>query len=751
MAAASPFVLIYTYWLTYSLIQHRHIVISTLIPLRGQSCFVSPDACLEFPSPPPLQHLLILPYNQRSAFRNVRVLAWEDMPYFVYLQPQDLQLATMGLFSKSKTNIKKNSDSPPGPPTPTGNRYTTSNSATQTQIQTWNPSGWAQQPGSCQAVGPSRHGYPQQPAHPVASSPLAVWAPPAGYQTGYRSQQSHPQPQPQPQQQQKQRYQQQPMVVNQYYFAPQPPQHLLQYSPPPVGASTTQLVNPASSSPDLNTAVQDWCTHEGWHPHATLLLTQSAACVDLIADCFNAVMTSIDRDQYKGHERDLFTYPYQTLPPVSSFSPPPPPPPRRLSSPLPPPPPPRPQTQAIQHHPLHQVDVRPARSRSRDREKRRHGDRKPKKYDTYPGVTDKGKEVGHVTSAVAGNYFSKVECYANSRLPADLPRLRLPVESWRLVCLAAQYAERVYDSAKGAEREAHVSADLLAGTKAMVIKSVPMDDKSALVFAIRGSASFMDWAVNLKTAPTTPQNFLDDEGNLCHAGFLSVARRMVRPVATRLRQLLTEDPSRAGHSLVITGHSAGGAVATLLYCHMLSSSPAADSDLRQLAGRFRRVHCVVFGTPPISLLPLTTPDRPEFRKSLFLSFLNQGDPVARADKAYIKSLLDLLATPAPRKKDKEDDKSRPAPIWRVPPCTLSSAGTIVVLRSGPPEIRGDKRTVGDRLKEGVVAQTTTDGALRGVIWGDPVCHVMRLYAGRVETLAVEAVTGRRGIRRRLFG
>ncbi len=42
---------------------------------------------------------------------------------------------------------------------------------------------------------------------------------------------------------------------------------------------------------------------------------------------------------------------------------------------------------------------------------------------------------------------------------------------------------------------------------------------------------------------------------------------MVKPVAQRLRQLLEEDPSRASSSLLITGHSAGGAVASLLYMH----------------------------------------------------------------------------------------------------------------------------------------------------------------------------------------
>lgn len=77
-------------------------------------------------------------------------------------------------------------------------------------------------------------------------------------------------------------------------------------------------------------------------------------------------------------------------------------------------------------------------------------------------------------------------------------------------------------------------------------------------------------------------NSQDDPGNLCHSGFLSVARKMVRPVYARLRSLLEEDPSRSNYSLIITGHSAGGAIATLLYAHMLAED--VGSELGILVG-----------------------------------------------------------------------------------------------------------------------------------------------------------------------
>ena len=254
---------------------------------------------------------------------------------------------------------------------------------------------------------------------------------------------------------------------------------------------------------------------------------------------------------------------------------------------------------------------------------------------------------------------------------------------------------------------------------------------------------------------------------------------MVKPVAARLRHLLEEDPNRSKYSLLITGHSAGGAVAALLYSHMLSTSREAESELNILTGCFKRIHCVSFGAPPVSLLPLAKPTNPVLRKSLFLSFVNEGDPVPRADKAYVRSLLDLYSTPAPGQSCVESvtphrlqplvsslggkssssltvNKIRPSPkksksappgpqpIWRVPEATLSNAGRLVLLRSVQRyESRPNrKKHVQEMMNEGVVAQIVTDELLRGVIWGDPVCHMMRLYARRIEVLATNAVMGR---------
>lgn len=505
-------------------------------------------------------------------------------------------------------------------------------------------------------------------------------------------------------------------------------------------------------------------------------IAKTVSAYDDISKRFNDVMTMIDCECLDGSEMDLFS-----CSPSTSDA-------RHDKS--------RDKHRPSRKEPRRTKSVddleeralfKPSKKVKESEVKKHHSGDKTKASKEKSSDKDKIQPANVAASVVAGTYFSKVECYANARLPSNLPPLSLYMSTWPLLCLAAQFSQSVYERPRGHEREAHVPSDWRSGTKAMRIKSVPMDSMNTIVFAIRGTASFMDWAVNLNSAPVSPQGFLDDPGNLCHQGFLSTARSMVAPVARRLADLLEENPDRSRYSLMITGHSAGGAVAALLYCHMLSRTREARSELNAMTDRFKRVHCVTFGSPPVSLLPLLKPSRPELKKSIFMSFINEGDPVVRAEKPYVKSLLELLASPVPapstsrnkgdyektrdsgkterKGRSKTEDNraialkrpSRPIlkhssttplpskPTWRVPEATLSNAGRLIILRSGTPDAKAkDRKTVGERLDEGVVAVTCKEDQLRGCVFGDPVAHMMALYAGRIEILAVGAVTGRVG-------
>ncbi|KAF2714620.1 alpha/beta-hydrolase [Pleomassaria siparia CBS 279.74] len=457
-------------------------------------------------------------------------------------------------------------------------------------------------------------------------------------------------------------------------------------------------------------------------PHALLskkstqFVNQGAALCDLMSNKLDAVITSIDGERFSGKEQDLLIY------------------------------------DAPQPHPS-----QPSMSTSQ-----RQTSQGPAENAVYPSSSGER----------GSNHFSKVWLYSNSRLPPHQPPFKVYIPTFPLLCLAASYSESVYTppAPRSSEAETHIPSDWRSGTKAMVLKTIPIDEANTLVFAIRGSQTFMDWAVNYRSSPTSPAGFLDDEGNLCHAGFLHVARKMIQPVADRLRTLLEENPSRSHCSLLITGHSAGGAVASLLYAHMMSTT--VTSDLNYLTGFFKRVHCITFGAPPISLLPLERPNDRRHRKSLFFSFINEGDPVPQADKQVVRSLLKLYASPAPNsscsatlasltklnnapsnpsnttfqsassKYSKPLKSLKPSsnslttmsttPKWEIPPCTLSTAGRLVVLRP----------KVGTRAEEDIEAVTVDEEVLRGLVYGDPLKHMMSLYKSRIEQLAVRAVTAR---------
>lgn len=347
--------------------------------------------------------------------------------------------------------------------------------------------------------------------------------------------------------------------------------------------------------------------------------------------------------------------------------------------------------------------------------------------------------------------YSKTWAFSNSRLPPHQPPFKTYFETWRLICRAARSSAQVYQRPQRDQREHFIAADWRHRTKAMVLKSTPLDDQNLIVFSIRGSqAKFVDWNVNLQEAPTAPEGFLDDGQNACHSGFLKVAKAMVVPVAARLRQLLEQDPSRCSSSLLITGHSAGGAVASLLYMHMLATT--VESELNILTGCFKRVHCVTFGAPPVSFLPLQKPRHMRGDKSLFLSFINEGDPIVRAaDISYVMSVAKLLAgskggsncsattlvkkaSHAVLKSSKDSKGDRRAPYWPVPEAPLSNAGRLVVLREKP----------NSQKNPSVEAIVTDDAKLRNVFFGDVPMHQMSLYQERVEALAFAAMLGEDG-------
>lgn len=346
----------------------------------------------------------------------------------------------------------------------------------------------------------------------------------------------------------------------------------------------------------------------------------------------------------------------------------------------------------------------------------------------------------------------KAALFKNSRLSPQLPLFHTSIPTWSMVCRAAKASQDCYDSQAATRRGIYTAADTSKHIKAMIVDDQIVDDSRLIIVAIRGSQSqsLKDWNVNTAANPTKPIGFLDEEENACHAGFLQVAKAMVPQIATQLQQhpALSQCPT-----LLFTGHSAGGAIAAMLYSHMLSTSTSAQSELTALTNQFSSISCLTFGAPPVSQTPLL---RREHMPGVFLAFANEGDLVLRtSNAAYFKSLAKLMtASPppstavavAPPPTVKVVRGSRGAavyrqpvaiapptpweelPLWPTPAPSLTNAGELVLLR--------------DRENGNAIASPITSEDLKDVIFGDLAQHTVEMYLRRVKDLTLTAMFGR---------
>lgn len=286
----------------------------------------------------------------------------------------------------------------------------------------------------------------------------------------------------------------------------------------------------------------------------------------------------------------------------------------------------------------------------------------------------------------------------------------------------------------------------------MIIDDQLIDESRLVIVSVRGTEfqSLADWAVNKAANPVNPTGFLDNEENACHAGFLQVTKAMVAQVATQLQQ---HPASSEQPSLLFTGHSAGGAIAAMLYSHMLSTT--VESDLTALSSQFSSINCMTFGSPPLSLTPLPKRDHVP---GVFLAFANEGDPVLRlSNAAYVKSLAKLMTasppatvnpvTAAPAIKVVRRSRGTAVvsrqvlptaprtpweelPLWPTPPAPLTNAGDVILLR--------------DQESGNALASRVTPEELSDVIFADVAQHAVEMYMRRVKEVALAAMMGRIG-------
>ncbi|KXX79725.1 Tripartite motif-containing protein 51 [Madurella mycetomatis] len=173
--------------------------------------------------------------------------------------------------------------------------------------------------------------------------------------------------------------------------------------------------------------------------------------------------------------------------------------------------------------------------------------------------------------------------------------------------------------------------------------------------------------------------------------------------------------------LLLTGHSAGGAIAQMFYA--MITSP--DHSMANLLPRVRHLHCIVFGAPPIATTPIP---KPTSSTGLFLNVVNEGDSVSLIQPEYVNVLLKFFTlSPADLgsylAKNYPNGFPLPNPVSRV-------SGSCIVLRDK------DTENVDIVCYDAVTIQADK---LERKLFGNPVLHEKKVYLERIRSLAKQAV------------
>ncbi|KXX82625.1 Lipase [Madurella mycetomatis] len=294
-----------------------------------------------------------------------------------------------------------------------------------------------------------------------------------------------------------------------------------------------------------------------------------------------------------------------------------------------------------------------------------------------------------------------------------------PGEAWKLIQLAVKQSMRAKSEAPNLPSDT-LGFELKPSQDRKRIQGTVIDN--TLVVAIPGSGNIMDWAVNGNYEPTSTRDFGGTAAQF-HQGFLAVAKVMQEELANRITATVTalraQTPEPPEHiDLLLTGHSAGGAMAQLFYSMAMSES--SHLAIATIAHNFRRVHCIVFGAPPITTIPIKPPARDPFQSGLFLSIINEGDPVPLLQKEYVEALLRVFVLSA------EDLQSHYPNGFRVPDPVFRASGTCVVLCDSD---------ASNLEEDGWIAVKIEEAKLHGKLFGNVSVHSCEQYLERCTSLA----------------
>ncbi|KAF8536089.1 hypothetical protein BDD12DRAFT_808054 [Trichophaea hybrida] len=252
-----------------------------------------------------------------------------------------------------------------------------------------------------------------------------------------------------------------------------------------------------------------------------------------------------------------------------------------------------------------------------------------------------------------------------------------------------------------------------------------------IVIAVRGSVCAVDWIVNANSQTKDATEFLNVPGVgsiEAHSGFLQAAEFL----EIKIREVLAT--KNAGGHVVFTGHSAGGAVASILFARFLAKAKVASPQMC--------FSLITFGAPSVTSLSITpllnALESQQVQRGLCLAIVNEGDTVARVDKLYVRALVDIYraACELPRLSDAAGyGPSESADnIWTLPQPCMFHIGNILLIR--------DACYNNDNVDLRVIhMDESTFGELLSC---NTAMHSRDMYSDSVDTIFQGKINGRNG-------
>jgi hypothetical protein len=161
------------------------------------------------------------------------------------------------------------------------------------------------------------------------------------------------------------------------------------------------LARDASALPNCNDGLA------AWYGYSTALVGTTVSIFDEVSIRLNHILTQIDKEGMTGNEPDLFTCrsPIAAVNDCQALV--------RVSS----------ADQQLTKPKHHHHERESGSGRGKDRKRERSSRQNSPREDGYKEKPKKNAQLagGVATAVVRGEYFSKVELYANSKLPASLP------------------------------------------------------------------------------------------------------------------------------------------------------------------------------------------------------------------------------------------------------------------------------------------------------------------------------------------